>query len=218
MQQGSTLERVQWVSSVYQRLVAQAGRIGAAPTDSAELALQERLIVSLSVGLLPLTFLWSVIYFAAGAPLSAAIPGLYMIIAPINTAVFAWNRNLVVYRFVQLLIFLILPWLLMMSLGGFKNSSVVIIWAALCPLAALLLEDSRRTVFWILGFVWLLIVSAILQPFLVPVGLPETFVTWFFVLNIGAVIAIAFTLLYYFVSQRNFFQVNRPGFAGGPLV
>jgi adenylate cyclase len=206
MQQGSTLERVRWVSSVYQRLVAQAGRIGAAPTDSAELALQERLIVSLSVGLLPLTFLWSVTYFAAGAPLSAAIPGLYMIIAPINTAVFAWNRNLVVYRFVQLLIFLILPWLLMMSLGGFKNSSVVIIWAALCPLAALLFEDSRRTVFWILGFVWLLIVSAILQPFLVPVGLPETFVTWFFVLNIGAVIAIAFTLLYYFVSQRNFFQ------------
>jgi len=208
MQQGSaqTLERVRWVSSVYRLLVTQAGRIGATPTDSAELALQERLIVSLSVGLLPLTFLWSVIYFAAGAPLSAAIPGLYMIIAPINTAVFAWNRNLVVYRFVQLLIFLILPWLLMMSLGGFKNSSVVIIWAALCPLAALLLEDSRRTVCWILGFVWLLIVSAILQPFLVPVGLPETFVTWFFVLNVGAVIVIAFTLLYYFVSQRNFFQ------------
>jgi adenylate cyclase len=108
MRQGSaqTLERVRWVSSVYRRLVAQAGCIGVAPTDSAELALQERLIVSLSVGLLPLTFLWSVIYFAAGAPLSAAIPGLYMIIAPINTAVFAWNRNLVVYRFVQLLIFL----------------------------------------------------------------------------------------------------------------
>src|SRR6202158_3364296 len=177
MQQGSaqTLERVRWVSSVYRLLVAQAGRIGATPTDSAELALQERLIVSLSVGLLPLTFLWSVIYFAAGAPLSAAIPGLYTIIAPINAAVFSWTRNLVVYRFIQLLIFLILPWLLMMSLGGFKNSSVVIIWAALCPLAALLLEDSRRTVFWILGFVWLLIVSAILQPSLVPVGLPETF-------------------------------------------
>ena len=101
MQQGSaqTIERVRWISSVYRHLVAQAGRIGAAPTNSTELALQERLIVSLSVGLLPLTFLWSVIYLAAGAPLSAAIPGLYMIIAPINTAVFAWNRNLVVYRF-----------------------------------------------------------------------------------------------------------------------
>ena len=153
-----------------------------------------------------MTFLWSVIYFAAGAPLSAAIPGLYTVIAPINTTVFAWTRNLVVYRFIQLLMFLILPWLLMMSLGGFKDSSVVIIWAALCPLAALLLEDLRQTVFWIAGFVSLLIVSAILQPYLVPVGLSETFVTWFFVLNVGAVIAIAFALLYYFVVQRNFFQ------------
>ena len=63
-----------------------------------------------------------------------------------------------------------------------------------------------RTVFWILGFVSLLIVSAILQPYLVPVGLPETFVTWFFVLNVGSVIVVAFALLYYFVGQRNFFQ------------
>ena len=30
--------------------------------------------------------------------------------------------------------------------------------------------------------------------------------TWFFVLNVGAVIVIAFALLYYFVNQRNFFQ------------
>ena len=52
MQQGSaqTLDRVRWVSSVYHHLVAQAGRIGATPTDSVELALQKRLIVSLSVG------------------------------------------------------------------------------------------------------------------------------------------------------------------------
>jgi adenylate cyclase len=199
-------ERVRWASSVYQRLLAQAGRIGAAPTDSPERALQKRLIVSLSVGLLPLTLLWSVIYFAAGAPLSAAIPGLYTIIAPINTAAFAWTRSLAVYRFIQLLMFLILPWLLMMSLGGFKNSSVVILWAALCPLAALLLEDLHKTVLWIVGFVFLLIVSAILQPLLTPVDLPETFVTWFFVLNVGGVIAIAFALLYYFVFQRNFFQ------------
>jgi guanylate cyclase len=208
MQQGSaqSVERVRWISSLCQRLVSRAGRIGAVPTDSTELALQKRLMVSLSLGLLPLTFLWSVIYFAAGARLSAAIPGLYTIIAPINTALFAWTCNLVVYRFIQLLIFLILPWLLMMSLGGFKNSSVVIIWAALCPLAAILLEDLRRTVFWMLGFASLLIVSAILQPYLVPVGLPEIFVTWFFVLNVGGVIVMAFVLLYYFVGQRNFFQ------------
>jgi guanylate cyclase len=56
------------------------------------------------------------------------------------------------------------------------------------------------------GFVVLLVVSALAQPWLVPAGLPETFVTWFFVLNLGCVIAITFGLLYYFVGRRNFFQ------------
>ena len=101
---------------------------------------------------------------------------------------------------------LVLPWVVMMSLGGFKQSSVVIIWAALCPLVSLLVEDLRQTVLWIVGFVLLLIVSAILQPYLSPSGLPEAFVTWFFVLNLGSVIVIVFALLYYFVGQRNFFQ------------
>lgn len=195
-----------WVSGCAKGLVAWAGRIGIDPIDSSETALQKRLTVLLSVGTLPFTILWSVIYLAAGVPLSAAIPGLYSVIAPLNTLVFAWTRNLGFYRFTQLLLILILPWLLMMSLGGFKESSVVIIWAALCPLASLLLADLRQTVLWIVGFVGLLIVSAFLQPHLVPVGLPDDFVTWFFVLNVGTVIAVVFGLLYYFVGQRNFFQ------------
>jgi adenylate cyclase len=59
---------------------------------------------------------------------------------------------------------------------------------------------------WIVGFLLLLIVSAVLEPSLKPPELPEAFVTWFFVLNLGAVIAVVFALLYYFVAQRNFFQ------------
>ena len=163
-------------------------------------------MVALSVGLLPLTFLWSVIYFVAGVPLSAAIPAIYTAATPVNTLLFSWTRNLGFYRFTQLLMYLVLPWLLMMTLGGFRESSVVVIWAALCPLASLLIEDLRDTLLWILGFVALLAVSAILQPYLTPAGLPEAFVDWFFVLNVGGVITIAFVLLYYFVGQRNFFQ------------
>jgi adenylate cyclase len=79
-------------------------------------------------------------------------------------------------------------------------------WAALCPIGALLLDELRRTLFWIVGFAALLIATAMLQPYLVPAILPEAFVTWFFVLNVGAVITITFGLLYYFVGRRNFFQ------------
>ena len=195
-----------WAAAAVRSLLVWAGSVGADPADSTDRALQKRLMVALSVGLLPMTLLWSVIYFVAGVPWSAAIPGLYTAAAPVNTLLFSWTRNLGFYRFTQLLMFLILPWLLMMTLGGFRESSVVVIWAALCPLASLLIEELRRTLLWILGFVALLVLSAILQPYLTPASLPEAFVDWFFVLNVGAMITIAFVLLYYFVGQRNFFQ------------
>jgi adenylate cyclase len=197
---------IEWVSKHAQKLIAFAGRIGREPDDSGEIKLQKILVLLLCVGTLPLTALWSAIYYMAGAPLAAAIPAFYTVVTPINTLFFHWGRNVHIYRFVQLLMILLLPWLVMLSLGGFKGSSTVVIWAALCPLASLLIEELRQTVLWIVGFVLLLVVGAILQPHLSPQALPEAFVTWFFVLNLGAVIAIVFGLLYYFVKQRNFFQ------------
>lgn len=194
------------ISGSMNRLLGLAGRIGADAADDDETALRKRLAVALCAGTLPLTILWSAIYLAVGAPLAAAVPGFYSVLTPINTAIFARTRNFEFYRFTQLFMILILPWLVMMSLGGFRQSSVVIVWAALCPLGSLLVEDLRRTVFWIAGFVFLLIVSALLQPDLKPADLPDSFVTWFFALNLGTVIAITFSLLYYFVARRNFFQ------------
>ena len=78
--------------------------------------------------------------------------------------------------------------------------------AALSPLGALLLDDLRRTLFWIAGFVALLIIGAIIEPNLSRPDLPETFIRLFFVLNVGVVITITFGLLYYFVDRRNFFE------------
>jgi adenylate cyclase len=187
-------------------LITLIGQIGLDTSDSDETALRKRLAVVLCAGTLPLTLLWSAIYLAVGAPIAAAIPGFYTAFTPINTAIFARTRNFGFYRFTQLLLILLLPWLLTLSLGGFRQSSVVIIWAALCPLGSLLLEDLRSTSFWIVGFVVLLIMSAALQPVLSPAALPEPFVTWFFVLNVGAVVTIVFGLLYHFVGRRNFFQ------------
>jgi len=187
-------------------LLAWAGRVGADVRESSDVALQRQLLVLLSVGTLPMTALWAAIYFVAGAPVAAAVPATYTVVAPINTLIFSYTRNLRVYRFTQLLMTLILPWLVTISLGGFRESSAVIIWAALCPLISLLVEDLRETVFWIIGFVLLLVITAIVQPYLTPRGLPDAFVTWFFVLNIGTVIGIVFVFMHYFVGQRNFFQ------------
>ena len=78
----------------------------------------------------------------------------------------------------------------MLALGGFMPSSAVILWASLCPLGALLLEELQKSVRWIVGFLVLLAIGALLDPYLTPQSLPEAFVTWFFVLNIGTVTAV----------------------------
>jgi adenylate cyclase len=187
-------------------LTAWAGRIGAMATDTNEMALQKRLTVVMCAGTLPLTMLWSVIYLLMHVPLAAAIPAFYSVFTLVNTVFFARSRNLAFYRFTQLLLILVLPWLVTIALGGFRQSSVVIIWAALCPLGSLLLEEPRQTLRWIVGFLALLVVTALLQPHLTPAHLPDAFVTWFFVLNVGSVIGISFGLLHYFVGRRNFFQ------------
>ena len=182
------------------------GRIGTAAADTNEIALQKRLAVVLCAGTLPLTTLWSVVYLLMHAPAAAVAPVFYTVFTLANTALFAWTRNLEFYRFTQLLVILILPWLVTIALGGFQQSSAVIVWAALCPLGSLLLEKPRRTLLWIVGFVALLPITALLQPHLSPAHLPDAFVTWFFVLNLGTVIAVVFGLLYYFVRRRDFFQ------------
>ncbi len=204
--EASDIRRFGWATAASTKLVALAARVGADPLESSDAALQRLVMVLLAVGTLPATILWSVVYLAAGAPLAAAAPVVYSVVTPVNTVLFAWTRRFRLYRFIQLLMTLVLPSLVTISLGGFRNSSAVIIWAALCPLVSLLVEDLRQTLLWIVGFVLLLTLSAILEPSLKPPKLPEAFVIWFFVLNLGSVIAIVFALLYYFVAQRNFFQ------------
>jgi adenylate cyclase len=196
----------QWMLVYGKQLLDLAGSVGLDTRDTDETALRKRLAVVLFGGTLPLTVAWSATYLAVGAPRTAAIPAFYSVFTPVNTLIFARTRDLEIFRLTQLFLVLVLPWLVMISLGGFRQSSAVIMWAALSPLGALLLDDLRRTRFWIAGFVILLIAGAILEPYFPQEILPETFTRLFFVLNIGAVISITFGLLYYFVDRRNFFQ------------
>ncbi len=80
------IRRFGWASAAFAKLVALAARVGADPLESADAALQRLVMVLMAVGILPLTILWSVVYFAAGAPLAAAAPAVYSVATPINTA------------------------------------------------------------------------------------------------------------------------------------
>ncbi|MBV9249925.1 MAG: hypothetical protein JO227_11855 [Acetobacteraceae bacterium] len=167
------------------QLLDLAGNVGLDVRDDDETPLQKRVAVVLFGGTLPLTIVWSTTYLAVAAPRAVAIPAFYSLFTSVNTLIFARTRNLELFRSTQLFLVLMLPWLVMIGLGGFRQSSAVVMWAAPPALGALLLDDLRHTLVWIAGFIALLITGAILEPYLSQAILPETFIRLFFLLNIG---------------------------------
>jgi signal transduction histidine kinase len=94
----------------------------------------------------------------------------------------------------------------MISLGGFISGSAVILWGVLAPIGALLCGTSSQAWYWFIAYILSLIFCGIIQPFLPNNNnLPNTIITIFFVINLGAVSAITFVVLKYFVKQKDLF-------------
>ena len=116
------------------------------------------------------------------------------------------SRSFKVFRFIQLLLTLLLPVLVMLALGGFINGSAVILWGLLAPIGALLCGSSRQALEWFLAFFASVVISAIIQPYLrTENNLPHEVVLVFFVVNISAVSTVIFLVLNYFVKQKDQF-------------
>jgi len=91
----------------------------------------------------------------------------------------------------------------MLALGGFINSSAVILWSLFSPLLALLLSEPRSAWRWFILYALSVILSAFLQPYVrLENNLSPQVILIFFVMNIVGVSSIAFVLLYYFVGQK----------------
>jgi adenylate cyclase len=151
-----------------------------------------------------LALVWVATYAALGEWLSAAIPFAYQVASALSIYVFARTRRYRLFRASQLAMSLLLPFALQWSLGGFRTSSAIALWALTCPVGALLFLSARRAVPWFFAFVGLVIVSAVLDPTLADSApdLPNGLVLTFFALNILGVSTTVYVLLQYFVRER----------------
>ena len=176
------------------------GRIGASPADDDDLAVKKRFLVLSSIFVLPPSVLWGLIYLAYDERAAAAIPLGYTVVSSVGIVAFGLTRSFRLFRALELLLILLLPFLLQFTLGGFVPSSSVILWAMLCPFGALVFADVRSAFRWFGAFVVLVVVSAVLQERTTN-NLPPVLVTGLFVLNVTVVSTIVFVLLATFVRQ-----------------
>src|SRR3712207_737879 len=99
------------------------------PADSEEERVRKTALMFSAVLVTSLAVIWVATYAALGLWLSAAVPFAYQLVSLASFAVFARTKRLPAFRATQLTCWLLLPFLLQWTLGGFAPSSGVALWA-----------------------------------------------------------------------------------------
>jgi len=195
------------IQKMFRRALPSIARIGSDPNDEDDIRLQKSLLVVCAIPFIFAGAAWGVMYILFDEPLAGAIPLSYSIISLFSTIRFGRTRQYRFFRFSQLTLILLLPFFLMVALGGFINGSGVILWSLICPLGAMLFDEPRHAPRWFLAFASLVALSGVLQPYLrLANNLPSGLVIFFFTINLIAVGSLVFMMVFYFVSQKNIFQ------------
>ncbi|MGZ6545242.1 MAG: adenylate/guanylate cyclase domain-containing protein [Actinomycetota bacterium] len=185
-------------------LLERLSEIGARPDESRDERLRAGALILASVLITLLSFVWVFTYAAFGRYVSAAIPAAYQVMTLVGLVVLARTKAFGLFRTSQLVMFLVLPPLLQLSLGGFQASSGIVLWSMVTPLAALALLGTRRAMPWLVAFIAIVVALAVLDRVVSvsPADLPAGLRTGLFAMNIIGATLSAFAILGYFVHQR----------------
>ncbi len=127
-----------------QHWIYRLANAGSLPSDTLDQRLRKAVLIFLATIYCIAGVLWGIAYFALGLPLSGSIPLGYVVVSAGSLYYFFRKKRYGVFRFIQLLLILLLPFLLQYSLGGFAASSTVIVWAILSPIGALMFASTRQ--------------------------------------------------------------------------
>jgi len=179
------------------------GRIGADPADDDEQRLRKALLVLITLLILPISMVWWLLYLYFGS-WTGWFAFIYLVISVTSIVVFARNRNVDRFLWVQLVSILLLPTISMIWLGGVLPAGGVGLWAILAPLGALVFRGVASGVRWYVAFLAIFVTCGVAGSVLdVQTTVPEWFSTLMLVLNVAVGGTIVFTLLALFAQQRH---------------
>jgi adenylate cyclase len=183
-------------------MFARLARVGADPSDDEETRRRKALLVLIAVLVLPIAFVWGLLYLAFGSPVGE-VPFVYFAVSLGSVVLFARTRNFPLLLRIQLVDILLAPTLSMIPLGGFIAAGGVGLWGILAPLGGLVFGGVRAGVRWYIAFVAVFLASGVLGSTL---GFTSSVPAWFtnimLALNISVGGTIVFTLLALFAKQR----------------
>ena len=194
--------RVISLRALIDRVLERLATVGADPSDSDDVRLQKALLVLIAVLILPVSFVWAVLYVTFGSPWGY-VAVLYAAISIGSILLFARNHDFKLLLRIQLVDILLAPTLSMIPIGGIISAGGVGIWGILAPLGALIFLGAGAGVRWFVVYVLIFLGSGIAGLLLAPEKtLPEWFSNLMTVLNITVGGSMVFTVLALFARQR----------------
>lgn len=184
--------------------VAQIVAMGTLPTDDANLRLKKMTLTLVPLIIGPAAFIWGSAYFLLGHFLSGSIPMSYSILSAISLINFFRAKNTEFIQGSQMTLVLLLPFLLMWTLGGFSAGSMVMLWAVFTPIAALTYMEKRAALLWFMAYLLLILISVLIDDYVAATfaHLPGVAIKIFYLMNLGCVSAGLFLLLFSTFSEE----------------
>lgn len=192
------------LARIFNRSYSAVISIGVKANDTNETRLEKNLLVTSALMMSTAAFLWGLLYGYFDEIAAAVIPISYGFLSYLSIIIFSINRRYQFFRSSQILLSLLLPFFLSLALGGFINSSAVVLWSFTSPIGALLFAGRRQSFGWFVVYLGLVALTGVLQVFMRPLNnLPTGVIVAFFVMNICGVSLVAFVLMQHFVDQKN---------------
>jgi len=146
--------------------------------------------------------LWLAIYWAMGIHFSTNVPLGYQVISVASLVHFSKYKNFELFRFVQLSLFLFVPFVMQWSIGSAVTASGVMLWALLAPIGALVVKGWRDSIPWFIAYMVMTVVSGGFDYYLGngdDRGVAMKTIGFFFALNFAAMSSIIYFLVRHFV-------------------
>lgn len=181
------------------------------PSDNEETRLKKNLLI-LSCGLMNFgVVVWLAIYWAMDINFSTTVPLTYQLISITSLVIFLTGRNFNHFRFIQLSLFLFVPFVMQWSIGNYVTSSGVVLWAFLAPVGAVVFYGWRESIPWFIAYIVLNVLSGFFDYYLVfgyENGMPLKTIAVFFGLNFVVISSIIYMLIRFFVQQQEAIRKN----------
>ena len=177
---------------------------GARPDDALEVKLQKQTLTLLPIIIGVAAAVWGSVFFLLGKHISAAIPLSYSLISVASLFYFSHSKSMKFLLVSQLILVLLLPFLLMWSLGGFAAGSYVMIWAFYAPLAAMA-YSKKHSLIWFALFILLTLASSLIDDTLKDsvTRLPDLAIHIFNVLNVSAGFGGVFFIMSNYINEKD---------------